>query len=79
MNRVNSSNFNATILNFFEKFEHPFSHVFIFGNMLPESHGFVAMPVKAYHRLEMERVFAFANNPQKFYIRIGVRIRGCCR
>ena len=30
---------------------------------------------------EMERVFAsaFANNPQKFYIRIGIRIRGCCR
>ena len=28
-----------------EKFNHPFSHVFIFGNMFPESHGFVAMPV----------------------------------
>ena len=24
---------------------HPFSHVFIFGNMFPESRGFVAMPV----------------------------------
>ena len=29
----------------FEKFDHPFSHVFIFGNVFPESHGFVAMPV----------------------------------
>ena len=31
----------------------------------------------------MDRVFtfasAFANNPQKFYIRIGILIRGCCR
>ena len=27
------------------KFYHPFSHVFIFVNMLPESYGFVAMPV----------------------------------
>ena len=27
------------------EFDHPFSHVFIFGNMFPESHGFVAMPV----------------------------------
>ena len=33
--------------------------------------------------LEMERVFAsasaFANNPQKLYIRIDIHIRGCCR
>ena len=31
----------------------------------------------------MELVFAsasaFANNPRKFYIRIGIRTRGCCR
>ena len=44
-NRVNSSNFNATILKFSEKFDHPFSHVFIFGNIFSESRGFVAMPV----------------------------------
>ena len=37
------------------------------------------------YELEMERVFAsasasaFANNPQKIYIPIGIRIRGCCR
>ena len=30
---------------FSEKFDHPFWHVFIFGNMFPESHGFLAMPV----------------------------------
>ena len=47
-NRVNSSNFNATILKFSEKFDHPFSHVFIFGNLFPESHGFVAMPVTSH-------------------------------
>ena len=30
-NRVNSSNFNATILKFLEKFNHRFLHVFIIG------------------------------------------------
>ena len=40
-----TSYFNATILKLSEKFYHPFSHVFIFGNMLPESHGLVAVPV----------------------------------
>ena len=39
------SNFNATILKFCKKFDHPFSHVFIYGNMFLENHGFVAMPV----------------------------------
>ena len=29
---MNSSNFNARFLKFSEKFDHPFSHVFIFGN-----------------------------------------------
>ena len=42
-NRVNSSNFNATIFKFSDKFDHSFLHVFTFGNMFPESHGFVAM------------------------------------
>ena len=32
-------------LEFSEIFERPFSHVFLFGNMFPESHSFVAMPV----------------------------------
>ena len=45
MNPVNSSNFNATILKFSEKFDHTFSYVCMFGNIFPESHGFVAMPV----------------------------------
>ena len=44
-NRVNFSNFNATIFKFSEKFDHTFSHVFIFVNIFPESHGFVAMSV----------------------------------
>ena len=33
-NQVNSSNFNATMLKFSEKFDHSFSHVFMIGNML---------------------------------------------
>ena len=33
------------ILKFSKKFDHPFLHIFIFGNMFPGSHGFVAMPV----------------------------------
>ena len=45
MNRVNSSNFNATILKFAEKFDHPFSHVFLLGNMFTENHRFIAVPV----------------------------------
>ena len=32
-------------LRFSEKNDHPFPHVFIFGNLFPESHSFVAMPV----------------------------------
>ena len=39
------SNFNAKTLKFSEKFHHPFSHIFIFGNMFPESHGFVVMQI----------------------------------
>ena len=27
------------------RFDHPFSHVFTFGNMFPESHGFVAASI----------------------------------
>ena len=36
-NRVSWSNFNATILKFSEKFDHPLSYVFTFGSMFPES------------------------------------------
>ena len=44
-NSLNSSNFNDTTLRFAEKFDHPFSHVFIFGNIFRESHGFILVPV----------------------------------
>ena len=37
--------FNYTIFKFSKNFDGPFSHVFIFGNMFPESHGFDAPPV----------------------------------
>ena len=39
------------ILKFSEKFVHQFSHVFIFGNMFPERHGFDAV-----HRVEEFRL-----------------------
>ena len=39
-------NLNATIFKLSEKFDRLFSHVFIFGNVLHESHGFLAVPVK---------------------------------
>ena len=39
-NRINSVNFNATSLKLDEKFDHPFSHVFIFGNIIAQGHGF---------------------------------------
>ena len=47
-NWVNSSNFNDTTLRFAEKFDNPFSQVFIFGNMFRESHGFISVPVTSY-------------------------------
>ena len=40
------SNFNAMSFKFSEKFDHPFSHVYIFGNMFPESPDFVAIPIR---------------------------------
>ena len=42
---INSSNYNAMILKFSVKSDSLFLHVFIFWNMFPESHSFVAMPV----------------------------------
>ena len=44
-NRVNSNNLNTTILKFSEKFVHSFSHVYLFCNRFPQSHGLVAMLV----------------------------------
>ena len=48
---INSS-FIAMTLKFAEKFDHPFPHVFIFGNMFRESHDFVAMPVTSSENFE---------------------------
>ena len=42
---LNSSNINDTMFKIVEKFAHSFSNVFIFGNMFPESQGFVAMTI----------------------------------
>ena len=52
-NRVNWSNFNAVTLRFSKKFDHPFSHVSIFGNMFPNSHGFVDMPVTSRSKIHV--------------------------
>ena len=35
----------SRLSDFSEKYDHPFVHVFIFGNMFPESHRFVAVEV----------------------------------
>ena len=45
------------VTKFSENFDNPFSHVFIFGNMLPESYGFVAMPVTS--RIKDKIMFQF--------------------
>ena len=49
-NQVNSKHFNATILKFSEKYDHQYLYVFIFNNMFPESHGFVAICRLEYQR-----------------------------
>ena len=36
-------------------------------------------PSPLQYTLEIERLFASADNLEKFYIRIDIRIRGCCR
>ena len=38
-------NFNATNLKLVEKFDHPFSHLFIFRNIFAQGHGFDAVTV----------------------------------
>ena len=43
VNWVNSCNFIAVSRRYSEKFDHTFRKFFIFGNMFPESHGFVAV------------------------------------
>ena len=43
-----TSDFNARVLKFSGKFGTAFSHVFVFGNIFPESHGFIGY--KPYHR-----------------------------
>ena len=57
MNRVNLNNFNATILKVSEKLDYRFPHVFIFGNMFPESHGLVA--IYAGYKLYQRHMFQF--------------------
>ena len=44
-NQVKSSDFNATILTLSGKHYHHFLNVRMFGDMLPQSHCFVTMPV----------------------------------
>ena len=41
-NQNNSVNFNATTLKLAEKFDHPFSHLFIFRNIFAQGRGFDA-------------------------------------
>ena len=44
-NRINSGIFDATTLKFFEKFDHTFSRMFLFGNAFAQGHGFDAVTV----------------------------------
>ena len=44
-NRINSVNFNATTLKLAAKFDHQFSHLFIFRNIFVQGHGFDAVTV----------------------------------
>ena len=43
--RINSVNINATTLKLADKFDHPLKHLFIFGNIFAQGHGFDAMTV----------------------------------
>ena len=38
---------------FSEKFDHPFSHIFIFENTFPESHGFITMQLQAVTKIHI--------------------------
>ena len=44
-NRINAVNFNATTQKLAEKFDHPFSHLFIFRNLYAQGHGFDVVTV----------------------------------
>ena len=45
VNWINLSNFNAMTRELAEIFEHPFSHLFIFGNIFPVDYCFFAVTV----------------------------------
>ena len=57
------TNFNATTLRFVEKFDHQFSHVFLFGNIFHKSHGFVT--ACAGHKFEQFRFPSLIIDPDK--------------
>ena len=42
---INSVKFNASTMKLAEKFDHIFPHMFIFGNILSQGHGFEAVTV----------------------------------
>ena len=44
-NQIKSSDFNGRILTFSRKYKNKFSLVWMFGDMFPQSHRFVTMPV----------------------------------
>ena len=51
-NRFNSVNFNATTLKLAEKFDHSFSHMFIFLNIFALVHGFDAVTIAIGYSVE---------------------------
>ena len=65
--------------NFLRKFYNPFSHVFIFGNMFRESHGFVDMPfASGSNLLKKSRIWPKAFQWRIYYHRMWVQLSTTC-
>ena len=47
--RIETVNFNAATMKLAEKFDHPFSHLFIFRNIVAQGHRFDAVTVAILH------------------------------
>ena len=52
INRINSGNYSVATLKFAEKFDHLFSHIFIFSNIFAQSNGFDAVTVISSQNIE---------------------------
>ena len=55
-NRINSANFNMTTLKLTDKLDQLFSHIFLFGNIFAQGHGFDAVT----HQLLIKWVMSYS-------------------